>query len=47
MTVAIVTKPFMFEGQQRRGIAEAGLEELIEKVDTIIKELKDFSMEQL
>ena len=36
LTVAIVTKPFMFEGQQRRGIAEAGLEELIEKVDTII-----------
>jgi len=36
LTVAIVTKPFMFEGQQRRAIAEAGLEELIEKVDTII-----------
>ena len=36
LTVAIVTKPFVFEGQQRRSIAEAGLEELIEKVDTII-----------
>lgn len=36
LTVAIVTKPFMFEGQQRRSIAEAGLEELVEKVDTII-----------
>ncbi|MBU2576000.1 cell division protein FtsZ [Patescibacteria group bacterium] len=36
LTVAIVTKPFMFEGQQRRAIAEAGLEELMEKVDTII-----------
>ncbi|MBI1961678.1 MAG: cell division protein FtsZ [Parcubacteria group bacterium] len=36
LTVAIVTKPFMFEGQQRRNIAEAGLEELVEKVDTII-----------
>jgi cell division protein FtsZ len=36
LTVAIVTKPFMFEGQQRRSIAEAGLEELAEKVDTII-----------
>jgi len=36
LTVSIVTKPFMFEGQQRRAIAEAGLEELIEKVDTII-----------
>ncbi|MBI2637032.1 MAG: cell division protein FtsZ, partial [Parcubacteria group bacterium] len=36
LTVAIVTKPFLFEGQQRRNIAEAGLEELVEKVDTII-----------
>ncbi len=36
LTVAIVTKPFMFEGQQRRSIAEAGLEELADKVDTII-----------
>ncbi|MBI2050503.1 MAG: cell division protein FtsZ [Parcubacteria group bacterium] len=36
LTVAIVTKPFMFEGQQRRSIAEAGLEELVAKVDTII-----------
>ncbi len=36
LTVAIVTKPFMFEGQQRRAIAEAGLEEISEKVDTII-----------
>ena len=36
LTIGIVTKPFMFEGQQRRSIAENGLEELIEKVDTII-----------
>jgi len=36
LTVAIVTKPFMFEGQQRRAIAEAGFEELSDKVDTII-----------
>lgn len=36
LTVSIVTKPFMFEGQQRRAIAEAGLEELVDKVDTII-----------
>ena len=36
LTVGIVTKPFMFEGQQRRAIAEAGLEEMIERVDTII-----------
>ena len=36
LTVGIVTKPFMFEGQQRRAIAEAGLEEMIERVDAII-----------
>jgi len=36
LTVGIVTKPFTFEGQQRRAIAEAGLEEFVEKVDTII-----------
>lgn len=36
LTVAVVTKPFAFEGMQRKGIAEKGLEELGEKVDTII-----------
>ncbi|MEW6610961.1 MAG: cell division protein FtsZ [Patescibacteria group bacterium] len=36
LTVAVVTKPFSFEGAQRRTIAERGLEELIGKVDTII-----------
>jgi cell division protein FtsZ len=36
LTVAIVTKPFSFEGAQRRTIAEKGLEELKEKVDSII-----------
>ncbi len=36
LTVAVVTKPFSFEGAQRRGIAERGLEELEDKVDTLI-----------
>ena len=36
LTVAVVTKPFSFEGAQRRAIAEEGLENLKERVDTII-----------
>lgn len=36
LTVAVVTKPFKFEGLQRRRIADDGLEQLIDKVDTII-----------
>ncbi len=36
LTVAVVTKPFTFEGVQRREIAERGLDRLIDKVDTII-----------
>jgi len=34
--VAVVTRPFSFEGAQRRTIADKGLEELASKVDTII-----------
>ncbi len=36
LTVAVVTKPFSFEGAQRRAIADRGLDELVGKVDTII-----------
>ncbi len=36
LTVAIVTKPFTFEGDRRRKISEAGIEELRDKVDTLI-----------
>lgn len=36
LTVAVVTKPFSFEGEERRRIAESGLSQLAEKVDTII-----------
>ena len=36
LTVAVVTKPFAFEGAKRREIAEKGMEELKQHVDTII-----------
>ncbi|TSC56653.1 MAG: cell division protein FtsZ [Parcubacteria group bacterium Gr01-1014_18] len=36
LTVAVVTKPFSFEGNQRRMVAEKGYENLIGKVDSII-----------
>lgn len=36
LTVAVVTKPFAFEGAQRRSIAEEGLENLKERVDSLI-----------
>jgi cell division protein FtsZ len=36
LTVAIVTKPFNFEGKRRKRTAEDGLKELTEKVDSLI-----------
>ena len=36
LTVAVVTKPFSFEGQRRRKVAELGIQDLKEKVDTLI-----------
>lgn len=36
LTVGVVTKPFSFEGQRRRKVAELGTQELKEKVDTLI-----------
>ncbi|MEK7540540.1 MAG: cell division protein FtsZ [Patescibacteria group bacterium] len=36
LTVAIVTKPFSFEGEQRRTIADQALNKMMEHVDTII-----------
>jgi len=36
LTVAVATKPFSFEGQKRRAAAEKGLQELRDKVDTLI-----------
>ena len=36
LTVAVTTKPFFFEGNQRMKIAEKGIEELAKEVDAII-----------
>lgn len=36
LTVAVVTKPFPFEGRKRMTIADAGIQELGERVDSLI-----------
>ena len=36
LTVAVVTKPFSFEGIRRKKVADLGIEELKDKVDTLI-----------
>jgi len=36
LTVAIITKPFSFEGTYRKNLAESGIRKLKEKVDTLI-----------
>ena len=36
LTVAVVTKPFMFEGKKRMRNAEIGLEKLRENIDTLV-----------
>ena len=36
LTVAVVTKPFAFEGKRRQQQAERGMQELLESVDTLI-----------
>lgn len=36
LTVAVVTKPFPFEGKKRRDVAERGIEELSQFVDSLI-----------
>lgn len=36
LTVAVVTKPFAFEGTQRRAVADRAHEDLAQRVDTII-----------
>src|ERR1044071_5895923 len=35
LTVAVVTKPFPFEGRKRMAIADAGIKELGERVDSL------------
>lgn len=36
LTVAVVTKPFLFEGKRRQEVAKKGVEELKDAVDTLI-----------
>lgn len=36
LTVAVVTKPFMFEGKKRLSVAEAGIADLEDRVDSLI-----------
>jgi len=36
LTVAVVTKPFIFEGKKRQRVAEKGMEDLKDAVDTLI-----------
>ncbi len=36
LTVAVVTKPFSFEGAKRKIVAEQGINDLVDKVDTLI-----------
>lgn len=36
LTVGVITKPFSFEGQRRKKIAETGIAEMKERVDTLI-----------
>ncbi|MBI4285099.1 MAG: cell division protein FtsZ [Chloroflexi bacterium] len=36
LTIAVVTKPFAFEGNHRMQVAEEGIRDLIDKVDTLV-----------
>ncbi|MBN1692250.1 MAG: cell division protein FtsZ [Dehalococcoidales bacterium] len=36
LTIAVVTKPFAFEGANRSDVAEEGIQNLVDKVDTLI-----------
>jgi cell division protein FtsZ len=36
LTIAVVTKPFSFEGQNRTAVADDGINNLMDKVDTLI-----------
>ena len=47
LTVAVVTKPFSFEGPQRRRMADKGLAELASTVDTVISIPNDRLLELL
>jgi len=36
LTIAVVTKPFSFEGTHRSAVAEEGIEQLLQRVDTLV-----------
>ena len=36
LTVAVVTKPFSFQGKERQKAAEGGISELVEEVDSLL-----------
>jgi len=36
LTIGVVTKPFMFEGKQRMKNAESGIQDLMQRVDTLV-----------
>jgi cell division protein FtsZ len=47
LTIAIITKPFSFEGQARKKIAESGIRKLQEKTDCLISISNDKLLHQL
>ena len=47
ITVAVVTKPFTFEGSKRRRIAEEGIRQLTDKVDTLVTVSNDRLLESI
>jgi cell division protein FtsZ len=47
LSVAVVTKPFTFEGRARQIVAERGVQELSEKVDTLIVIPNDRLLQQV
>jgi len=47
LTVAIVTKPFQFEGPQRRNRAQQGIEQLRQYVDSLIVVMNDKLLESV
>lgn len=51
LTIGVVTKPFKFEGSKKMRVADAGINELLEKVDTLLvipnEKLKEVSNQKV
>lgn len=51
LTIGVVTKPFKFEGAKKMRIAEAGVKEMLERVDTLLvipnEKLKEVSSQKV